>query len=132
MRRVLGLLLLPLLTLPALTATAHAEPPTLPTSPLSTSWGDPVGANDWSCVPTADRPTPVVIVHGTFGDRRSLLDPLSAALVGDGYCVFSLDYGDRGTGDIAASAEQLADFVAQVRQATGAARVSLVGHSQGA
>lgn len=126
MRRALGVLALLIVTLSG-AATASADPPPLPTSPF----GDPVGANDWGCVPSADRPTPVVIVHGTFGDRRSLLDPLSAALVGHGFCVFSLDYGNRGTGDIAASAEQLADFVERVRAATGAAQVSLVGHSQG-
>jgi triacylglycerol lipase len=125
MRRVLGALLVVVLL--GLTAPSYADPPPLPTSPL----GEPVGANDWSCVPSAERSTPVVIVHGTFGDRRSLLDPLSAALVRAGFCVFSLDYGNRGTGDIRESARQLGAFVAKVRRATGAAKVSMVGHSQG-
>src|SRR4051812_21602082 len=106
---------------------AAADPPPLPTSPS----GEPAGANDWSCRPTAARPTPVVIVHGTFGDRKSLLDPLSSALVRAGFCVFSLDYGNRGTGDIRASARELAAYVARVRRATGAAEGSMVGHSQG-
>ena len=92
---------------------------------------DPVGANDWTCRPSADRPYPAVIVHGTFGDRASLLDALSSSLKSDGYCVFSLDYGDRATGPIEDSAAQLKDFVDQVLAATGAARVSMVGHSQG-
>src|SRR4051794_38603026 len=125
MRRVLATLIVALLLGAASAARAQAEP--LPTSPL----GDPAGANDWSCVPSAERPTPVVIVHGTFGDRRSLLDPLSLALVQAGFCVFSLDYGNRGTGDIVASARELKAYVARVRDATGAAKVSLVGHSQG-
>ena len=101
--------------------------PTYPTSPF----GEPTGANDWDCRPSTDRPTPVVIVHGTFGDRKSLLDNLSAAMVDDGFCVYSLDYGNRGTGPVEQSAEQLAAFVYRVRQATGAAKVSMVGHSQG-
>ena len=72
----------------------------------------PVGANDWTCRPTAERPDPAVIVHGTFGDQKSLLDNLSLALVQQGYCVYSLDYGNRATGPIEASAQQLKDFVA--------------------
>ena len=92
---------------------------------------DPVGANDWTCRPTAERPYPAVIVHGTFGDRASLLDALSSSLAADGYCVFSLDYGDRATGPVEESAAQLKSFVDDVLAATGAPRVSLVGHSQG-
>jgi triacylglycerol lipase len=92
---------------------------------------DPVGANDWTCRPTAERPYPAVIVHGTFGDRASLLDALSYSLKSDGYCVFSLDYGDRATGPIEDSAAELAGFVDRVLTTTGAARVEMVGHSQG-
>ncbi len=92
---------------------------------------DPVGANDWTCRPTAERPYPAVIVHGTFGDRASLLDALSYSLKADGYCVFALDYGDRATGPVEDSAAELSEFVARVLGATGAARVSMVGHSQG-
>src|SRR5687768_3000886 len=89
------------------------------------------GANDWSCRPTATRPAPVVLVHGTFGDSKALLDRLSWRLKGAGYCVFALDYGRRATGPIEHSADQLRTFVERVRTATGAAKVSLVGHSQG-
>jgi triacylglycerol lipase len=92
---------------------------------------DPLGANDWSCRPTQERPHPAVIVHGTFGDRASLLDALSFTLAGDGYCVFALDYGNRATGPIEESAAELRDFVARVLDETGAQRVSIVGHSQG-
>lgn len=127
MRRVLGALLVSVIATVGLSAPAGADPLPLPTSPF----GDPTGANDWSCAPTAERPTPVVIVHGTFGDKKSLLDNLSAAMVADGFCVFSLDYGNRGTGDITASAKQLKKFVRKVLDATGARQVSMVGHSQG-
>ncbi len=127
MRRLLPALLVPLLAVLGLTAPAGADGVPLPTNPF----GEPTGANDWSCKPTAKRPEPVVIVHGTFGDRKSLLDDLSAAMVGEGFCVFSLDYGNRGTEDIRKSARELKRFVAKVRAATGAAKVSMVGHSQG-
>lgn len=99
----------------------------LPGSP----YGDPIGANDWACAPSAERPTPVILVHGTFGDRRSLLDPISVAMKRAGFCVYSLDYGNRATGDIRDSAAHLGEFVERVREVTDADKVSLVGHSQG-
>lgn len=113
-----------LLVLP--TVPAAAAGPTYPTL----GW-PPAGANDWHCRPTPRRPLPAVIVHGTFGDQKSLLDNLSLALKRDGYCVFALDYGNRATGPIVDSARQLKRFVRRVLDATGAAQVELVGHSQG-
>jgi triacylglycerol esterase/lipase EstA (alpha/beta hydrolase family) len=128
MRLLLGALVLSLLAALGLSAPAGADPlPPYPTNPF----GEPTGANDWSCRPTAERPEPVILVHGTFGDRKSLLDDLSAAMVAEGFCVFSFDYGNRGTGDIPASAKQLKRFTNKVRAATGADKVSMVGHSQG-
>lgn len=106
------------------TARSERMPIELPTQP-----GDPEGVNYWSCRPDGVRPFPVVIVHGTGGDRR--YDTISTALVAAGYCTFSLDYGNRGFEDIEASAGQLADYVDRVLGATGARRVSMVGHSQG-
>jgi pimeloyl-ACP methyl ester carboxylesterase len=91
----------------------------------------PPGANDWSCRPTAAHPSPVVLVHGTFEGAFDNWFDVSPQIKAAGYCVFALEYGDRGTGDIAASAGQLARFVDAVRAATGARKVSLVGHSQG-
>ena len=102
-----------------------------PTATYPTLGLPPAGANDWSCRPSQRRPYPAVIVHGTFGDQKSLLDNLSLALKRDGYCVYSLDYGNRATGPIDDSAQQLADFVTRVQGSTGAAKVHLVGHSQG-
>ncbi|WP_370249605.1 esterase/lipase family protein [Nocardioides sp.] len=101
--------------------------PPLPTAPE----GDVPGVNDWTCTPSPARPVPVITVHGTIGDRRHLLERLQLALVDAGYCVFSLDYGNRGLEDVVASARQLKAYVARVRTATGAAKVSLIGHSQG-
>ncbi len=99
--------------------------------PYPTLGVPPLGANDWSCRPSAARPYPAVIVHGTFGDQKSLLDNLSLALKRDGYCVYSLDYGNRATGPIQDSARELASFVDEVLASTGAAKVEMVGHSQG-
>jgi triacylglycerol lipase len=73
---------------------------------------------------------PVVLVHGTFGDSSNwgyIRPQLEAA----GYRTFAIDYGNRGTGDIATSARQLRDFVDHVLAVTGASKVDIVGHSQG-
>ncbi|HVY95945.1 MAG TPA: alpha/beta fold hydrolase [Solirubrobacterales bacterium] len=100
----------------------------------------PPGANDWSCQPSAAHPRPVVLVHGTFADMSDSWQALSPLLHNRGYCVFALNYGSSngsgavgiyGTGDIRRSAAELSDFVDQVLAATGAAKVDLVGHSQG-
>jgi triacylglycerol esterase/lipase EstA (alpha/beta hydrolase family) len=128
---LLGLVSGVLLALGTMTAVAPAEAGTL-TLPLPTApEGDIPGTNVWTCKPTAAHPEPVVLVHGTFGDRRHLLEPLAKALLAHHYCVFALDYGNRATGDIPTSARQLKAYVAKVLAATGAAKVSLVGHSQG-
>src|SRR4051794_37869592 len=91
----------------------------------------PPGANDWSCRPTARRPVPVILVHGTFGDMTVSWNALSPLLKADGFCVFALDYGDRATAPMEGSADELAAFARRVLSATGAAKVSFVGHSQG-
>lgn len=90
----------------------------------------PPGANDFACAPRADRP-PVVLVHGTLLEMTSTWQVLSPLLVADGFCVFALDYGRRGTAPVDASADELAAFTRSVLDATGAAKVSFVGHSQG-
>src|SRR3954454_18669198 len=91
----------------------------------------PPGANDFTCRPSAQHPAPVVLVHGTFEGAADNWATVSPQLAAAGYCVFALEYGERGTGDIAASAGELDRFVDAVLGATGARKVSLVGHSQG-
>ncbi|MEV5599630.1 alpha/beta fold hydrolase [Streptomyces sp. NPDC052496] len=96
----------------------------------------PIGANDWSCKPGRTHPRPVVLVHGTFENRYANWAAISPTLKDAGYCVFALNYGGTqgpvlATGDIAKSAGQLDAFVDQVRAATGADKVDLVGYSQG-
>ncbi|MGW5198765.1 esterase/lipase family protein [Streptomyces spiralis] len=111
-------------TVPA--ATAHASD--VPSS----------GWNDYGCRPSAAHPRPVVLVHGTFGNSVDNWLSLAPYLEHRGYCVFSLDYGQlpgvplfHGLGPIDKSAGQLSAFVDKVLTATGAAKVDLVGHSQG-
>ncbi len=98
------------------------------------------GANIWTCKPSEQHPYPVVLVHGTFANMGFSWQELAPMLADEGYCVFELNYGQvspftgtsvYATGDIAASAQQLSDFVNQVLAATGASKVDIVGHSQG-
>jgi triacylglycerol esterase/lipase EstA (alpha/beta hydrolase family) len=95
----------------------------------------PPGADNWNCKPSAEHPYPVVLVNGTFANEDDNWQAASPLLYNHGYCVFTFNYGGTGivtsTGDIATSAGQLATFVSQVLAATGAAKVDLVGHSQG-
>ncbi|MFF4348189.1 esterase/lipase family protein [Streptomyces sp. NPDC001530] len=109
---------------PAATARADSAP--------SSGW------NTYSCKPSTAHPRPVVLVHGTFGNSVDNWLALAPYLVGRGYCVYSLDYGQlpgvplfNGLGPIDKSAEQLQSFVDKVLAATGAAKADLVGHSQG-
>ncbi|MDG3015777.1 lipase family alpha/beta hydrolase [Speluncibacter jeojiensis] len=129
----------------ALPAAAAPAPPSIPYSYLAglaaqaVSPGQaPPGADDWSCRPTSAHPDPVILLHGFVSTGALTWQTLSPLLAGHGYCVFTLDYGVDpvtgvgGLGRIDDSADQLADFIGRVRSATGAARVDLVGHSEGA
>jgi pimeloyl-ACP methyl ester carboxylesterase len=98
----------------------------------------PPGANNFGCRPSAAHPYPVILVHGTLANMNDNWQAASPILANHGYCVFAFNYGGssatsdlQGTGDIAASAAELATFVSTVLAATGAAKVDLVGHSQG-
>jgi pimeloyl-ACP methyl ester carboxylesterase len=90
----------------------------------------PPGANDFSCRSTA-HPVPVILVHGTFGDMTVSWNLFAPALDQTGYCVFALDLVNRGMAPMDQSADKLAAFIDEVQTKTGAAKVSLVGHSQG-
>ncbi|MEV8019386.1 alpha/beta fold hydrolase [Streptomyces sp. NPDC086554] len=91
----------------------------------------PRGANDWSCKPDSAHPQPVVLVNGTFKLMAENWAKLSPKLKEAGHCVFAFNYGKLATAPVPQSAEELKDFVEAVRGATGAAKVDLVGHSQG-
>ena len=148
--RILSLALSAVMTVMLMTvapANARSEPPPydvpynfLPYAVIGGTNENPPGANDWSCRPTRKHPRPVVLVHGLMGNRSTNWQTYAPLLANEGYCVFSLTYGDKpaptqGTfGGLAAmqrSAEELKAFVAKVLAATGAAEVDLVGHSEG-
>lgn len=105
-------------------------------------WGSDIG-----CKPGSAHPYPVVLVHATLADQGSNWVTLSPLLANNGYCVYSFNYGETAAsmplipfvtegridalGHIERSAEELRSFVDNVLWKTGAAKVDLVGHSQG-
>jgi triacylglycerol esterase/lipase EstA (alpha/beta hydrolase family) len=124
----------------ALFATTSGGAGAAPTvaSASSVAAASPVDGTDWSCRPSAAHPNPVVMLHGLTGTSEANWTYLAPQLVANGYCVFTLTYGQvspdadiGGMGPIDQSARQVADFIGRVRSATGAARVDIVGHSEG-
>jgi pimeloyl-ACP methyl ester carboxylesterase len=97
----------------------------------------PAGVNVPGCHPSAAHPDPVVLVTGTFGNMIDDWGGLGPTLANQGYCVYSRAFGAdphgiiQTIGPVVTSAQQLAALVDSVRAQTGAARVDLVGHSQG-
>jgi triacylglycerol lipase len=103
----------------------------------------PPGSNDWTCRPSKAHPRPVVLVHGLFANMTDNWQTMSPLLANNGYCVFALTYGidpaaappfDQfgGLTPMEQSAVQLSTFVNRVLAATGAHKVDIVGHSEGA
>ncbi len=131
--RVLAVLLATL----GLAVASAAGPAHAASEPLPPQGSPPPGANDFACKPPTRHPYPVVLVHGTFGNMGVSWNAIAPVLERLGYCVFALDYGNsplpgiNATGDIPTSARQLSTFVGKVLAATGARKVSIVGHSQG-
>ncbi|MER5890288.1 alpha/beta fold hydrolase [Streptomyces sp. NPDC001941] len=96
------------------------------------------GINDFGCRPSAAHPEPVVLLHGTFATWYEDLNFLQADLAARGYCTFADTYGEYpefplvgGLRPVAESNVEIKEYVERVRAATGAARVSVVGHSEG-
>lgn len=79
---------------------------------------------------TAAPANPVLIVAGTLSPEFALA-PLAARLSADGFAVYTMALPDAGLGDIATASAAVATKVDQIRAATGAAKVDLIGHSQG-
>jgi triacylglycerol esterase/lipase EstA (alpha/beta hydrolase family) len=81
-----------------------------------------------------------VLIHGLGGNGQDNWSYLGPYLANAGYCVFSLTYNASsplgpqvgGTGPLTQSAQEISDFISQVLADTGAGKVDLVGHSEGA
>lgn len=117
----------------------------LPTAAASALENGPEAAPPGSnvpCVPSAAHPDPVILVHGLAGNQNDNWQTMSPFLADQGYCVFSLTYGNMaslsrpfdeigGLADMTKTAHDLAAFVDRVLAATGAQKVDIVGHSEG-
>ena len=111
---------------------------------LTNGLTDPPGINRDDCRPTAERPTPVILVHGTGLNGGNSWATFGAALAAEGYCAWAPTVGappglagaPGSTGGLdslsAVSAPQLVAEIDRVLALTGAEEVDLVGHSQGA
>ncbi len=101
----------------------------------------PPGA-DVACSPSSTHPYPVILVHGLAGDQNDNWQTLSPFLANHGYCVYAFTYGNQtaaprpldeigGLSAMEQTAPVLAAFVGKVLAATHAAKVDIVGHSEG-
>jgi len=101
----------------------------------------PPGTNDFTCKPSAAHPRPVLLLEG-LGGNSDAWRVFAPTLKADGYCLFTINYGEHpllkllpyaieGVVPMEQSAKELAAFVQRVLTATGAAKVDIVGHSEG-
>ncbi|CAG9990075.1 unnamed protein product [Clonostachys byssicola] len=119
-----------LVTFAASAATASPLTPRAIDSKLISS------TNDFSCRSTK-YPNPVIALHGLFATANSDLNFLEAWLRPQGFCTFSLTYGQYpliplgGLKAVSESSVEIADFIKNVLDKTGAPKVDIVGHSEG-
>jgi triacylglycerol lipase len=104
---------------------------------------DPPGANNFACQPSKAHPRPVILLHGILGNKATNWQTYAPLLANNGYCVFSLTYGQSpllpapanqlfgGLVAMEQSSLQVKAFVAKVLKATKAKKVDIVGHSEG-
>jgi hypothetical protein len=94
--------------------------------------------NDFSCR-SSTHPNPVVLLHGLGATYYEDINILELYLQSQGYCTFSTTYGEYalfpfvgGLKPIATASDEIASFIKTVQTKTGATKVDLVGHSEGA
>lgn len=93
------------------------------------------GPADLICKPTAERPYPVVLVHGQAGNVAGM-DGVIQRLAAEKFCIYGKDYGfvqngANGQAHLWDSAAEISTFIDWVLQVTGAQKVNVVGHSAG-
>lgn len=96
------------------------------------------GVNDWTCRPSAAHPRPVVLWHGLSSNGDADMGVMANSLSAKGYCTYYTTYGTTyygpytgGLASMRSSALELKTFVGKVLASTGAAKVDIVGHSEG-
>ncbi|WP_448852959.1 esterase/lipase family protein [Corynebacterium frankenforstense] len=101
----------------------------------------PRGINRWNEPPKGR--VPVVLIHGTWMNSYNTWEMLAPRLAAAGHAVFCFDYGRdasslagrlpgvHGTRGLLDSRAEVADFIDEVLERTGARQVDLVAHSQG-
>lgn len=102
---------------------------------LAANDAEAAGLNDKNCKPTANRPFPVIVVHGQAGNFEGMRG-VTDALVREGYCVFARNYGfvpggANGQDHLSSSANQISQQLDEVLALTKAQKVDVVGHSAG-
>jgi triacylglycerol esterase/lipase EstA (alpha/beta hydrolase family) len=127
-RAALAMAATALLITSATAATASTDATAAPSS----------GFDNWACKPSAAHPQPLVLLHGLGGNGPGNYSYLGPYLAAKGYCAFTLTYGQAtpaipvgGTVSVVQSSAEIEAFIDRVRQATGAAKVDIVGHSEG-
>lgn len=101
----------------------------------------PKGVNPWD--EPLDGRTPVVLIHGTWLNSYNTWDYIARHLIAEGHAVFAVNYGkdpETFTGKapgvyannyLRTSQKEIAAFIDEVLERTGADQVDLIGHSQG-
>ncbi|KAL4963982.1 esterase/lipase family protein [Aspergillus stella-maris] len=94
--------------------------------------------NDFSCTPQ-NGTNPIVILHGLGATYYEDLNLLQAYLQKSGMCTYSATYGAYpgfpfvgGLKPLEESAPEIASFIREIQSKTGAEKVDIVGHSEGA
>lgn len=93
--------------------------------------------DDFSCK-SSKHPNPVIFLHGLLGSAEFGLAGFQSWMQDRGFCTFSLTYGQSpllplfgGLRPIAESAVEIEAYIKMVQTKTGAAKVDLIGHSEG-
>jgi pimeloyl-ACP methyl ester carboxylesterase len=74
--------------------------------------------------------SPVLLVHG-YGNSSASMRAIEKSLQRDGFRAFSLTLPEHGFGDAMSDAAVVGATIDEIRAATGAANVDIVGHSRG-
>ncbi|KAE8356828.1 Alpha/Beta hydrolase protein [Aspergillus coremiiformis] len=95
--------------------------------------------NDFACKLTTEHPNPLVLLHGLGATSDEDLNFLQSWLQSQGYCTYAQTYGAYdgfpllgGLRPIIDSSAEIAAYLRTVAEHTGAPKIDLVGHSEGA